>query len=213
MSCIFAISQLDDSDFYEFYDSCNFIDLPFLSNSKRYDFPQLNRGLKIGHLNKNGLFDKLDQLTFLIHSINFDILFISETHLNINQDYPGLKIDGYNFIRKDRRRIWGGIGCFFKDSISVNILESPDFRNETESFCLSVKVQYLSPILISCLYRKPDNSKFNEFFEDLNPFLNKLSSYFSTHKEFYLLGDLNIDLLKKWSMGDRVLQIFQPAYK
>jgi hypothetical protein len=76
-------------------------------------------------------------------------------------------------------------------------LESPDFRNETEPFCLSVKIPYLSPILMSCLYKKPDNTKFNEFFEDLNPFVNKLSSCSSTHKEFYILGDLNIDLLKK----------------
>jgi hypothetical protein len=127
MNCCFPISQLDDSHFDDTFNGCYSIDLPFLPYDTSYEFPKLNTGLKIGHLKINGLFGKLDSLSFLIHSLNLDVLFISETHLNINQEYPGLLIDGYDFLRKDRNRIWGGIGCFYKDSIRVNIFGTPNF--------------------------------------------------------------------------------------
>jgi hypothetical protein len=117
--------------------------------------------------------------------------------LNFEQEYPGLLIEGYSFSRLDRPRSWGEIGCFYKGSIQVKCLEVPLFRNETEAFCLSVKVPNISKMLISCVYRKPDNTKFNDFFQDLNCYLSKISTYFNEHKEVYLFGDLNVDLLKK----------------
>jgi hypothetical protein len=95
MNCCFPISKLDDSDFNDTFNGCNSIDLPVLPYDMSYEFPKPNRGLKIGHLNINGLFGKLDSLSFLIHSLNLDVLFISETHLNINQEYPSLLIDGH----------------------------------------------------------------------------------------------------------------------
>jgi hypothetical protein len=123
--------------------------------------------------------------------------------LNFEQEYPGLLIEGYSFLRLDRPRSWGGIGCFYKSSIQVKCLDAPLFRNETEGFCLSVKVPNISKMLISCVYRKPDNTK---FFHDLNCYLSKISTYFNEHKEVYLFGDLNVDLLKKWSMGDLLVR-------
>jgi hypothetical protein len=206
MNCINPISQLCDEELYEVCDSFLVPHIPIIFDCQSKT--TIAKGLRIGHLNINGLFAKLDQFSCFIHEHNFDIFLLSETHLNFEQEYPGLAVEGYSFLRLDRPRSWGGIGCFYKSNIQIKCLDVPLFRNETEAFCLSVKVPMISQMLISCVYRKPDNTKFNEFFQDLQCYLSKMSTFFNDHKEVFLFGDLNVDLLKKWSMGDLLLRTF-----
>ena len=40
------------------------------------------KGLKVAHLNVRSLYDKLDEINYLLKTMNFDILCLSETWLN-----------------------------------------------------------------------------------------------------------------------------------
>jgi len=206
MSCIFPLSSLDDSDFFETFvfetDS-----YPEISLSTSINLPTLKKGLKLGHVNINGLYEKLDQLECLLHMHSFDVLFLSETHLNIDQPYPNLHIPGYHFLRQDRVRFWGGLACFYKDSLSITQTESFLFSNENEVLSIIVKPIHCKPILLSCIYRKPSSSH-STFLNELNLHLNKLSSLLGNSNECYVFGDLNIDLSKKWPVGDLLLSSF-----
>ncbi len=58
-------------------------------------------GLKIGHLNVNGLVAKMAEIQVLLHRMKFDILSISETHLTKDIKDEMLKVDGYSMSRFD----------------------------------------------------------------------------------------------------------------
>jgi len=164
MHCTFPFSVLDDSDFA---DTFHFNSNSFLIKDSCISPPvnnlKLLKGLKLGHLNINGLYDKLDQLELFLLEYQFDVLFISETHLNIDQPYPNLHIPGYNFLRQDRERFWGGLGCFFKDTLSITQVESAFFCNENEVLSIVLNPPHSKQILLSCIYRKP-SSPHNTFF-------------------------------------------------
>ncbi|CAB4033973.1 Hypothetical predicted protein, partial [Paramuricea clavata] len=74
-------------------DSQNFSDIGFPSN----------RGLKIAHLNVRSITNKIDSLRLLLLNNPFDVLTISETWLTKNISDPELNIQGYSFIRNDRK--------------------------------------------------------------------------------------------------------------
>ena len=84
-------------------------------------------------------------------------------------------------------------------------MDTPSFTCETESLALSVKMPFSNPILVSCIYRRPDSTNLTSFFPELNIFLNKLTTYLHTHKEAYHFGDKNIDLLKKNTLGQKLI--------
>ena len=81
-------------------DSQNFSDIGFPSN----------RGPKIAHLNVRSITNKIDSLRLLLVNNPFDVLTISETWLTKNISDPELNIQGYSFVRNDRKSKKGG-GC------------------------------------------------------------------------------------------------------
>ena len=60
-------------------------------------------GLKISHINVNGLLSKLLDIKALLFSINFDILAISESHLSEDISDDEIAITGYKTARCDRK--------------------------------------------------------------------------------------------------------------
>ena len=78
-------------------DSQNFSDIGFLSN----------RGLNIAHLNVRSVINKVDSLRLLLQSNPFDVLTISETWLTANISDAELIVQGYSFIRNDRKNKLG----------------------------------------------------------------------------------------------------------
>ena len=99
-----------------------------------------NRGLKILHLNLNGLLAKIDQIRLLLTETgcNNHILQISESHLD--DSIPDSLIDfyGYNIIRKDRK---GGPGvgvCIYMRN-DMNYQRRLDFeKDEIEALVIEL---------------------------------------------------------------------------
>ena len=69
------------------------------------DFTSLKgkKGLKILHLNINGLLNKLHQMKILAQEIKFDILCLNETKLDARIDDDDICITGYTSYRRDPR--------------------------------------------------------------------------------------------------------------
>lgn len=170
---------------------------------------EFKKGLRIGHLNVNGLYDKLDSINVHVHTYDFDVLLLSETHLRFQQDYPNLNIPGYSFKRFDRPRSWGGLGYLAKDQehIQMRVLSSQITQNEIEMLCLSLKVKNIAPIMISCVYRNPGHSLCSDSLNNVYEFFNKMQIEFP-HREHYLMGDLNVDLLKPSNHSILITQLF-----
>ena len=91
-------------------------------------------GLRCAHINVNGLYNKLDEIKLLLQEAKFDLLAITETHLNKNlhQDTE-ISIDGYSFLRKDRfgrRNHWGGVLIYYNNSLELHQL---NFESDFEA--------------------------------------------------------------------------------
>ena len=70
-------------------------------------------GLKLAHINVCSLLPKIDEIRFLILTLDLDILCISETWLHKQIMNHEIVIDGYDIIRKDRLDKRGGDVCMY----------------------------------------------------------------------------------------------------
>ena len=80
---------------------------------------KIRKGLKIAHLNIQGLIHKVDEVHFLLNDNAIDVLCINETWLDKDVDDSEVEIDGYNTYRLDRQngKIRGGVLCYVANSI------------------------------------------------------------------------------------------------
>ena len=64
------------------------VDVPTRDSEVFTDLGQITNthGLKIAHININGLFNKMSEIKFLLQEIRFDILGLTESHLNNDTD-------------------------------------------------------------------------------------------------------------------------------
>ena len=156
------------------------------------------RGLKIFHQNVNGLARKFDMIDHLLKETSgkIDILGISETHLNSDIVQGEITVDGYTFIRKDRKTgPGGGVGCFIRNDLGWQ--RRTDLENDgVEAIWLEIFIKHARPLLVCNIYRPPITSKhlipeFETIFEDM------ISTGVYEDKETILLGDMNADYLQQ----------------
>jgi len=121
-----------------------------------------------------------------------DILSINETKLDFTVDDSELYLPGFEIIRKDRKineRNSGGV-CFYVRS-NLNYKTHEDLSTENLGWLtLEITRPRSRPFLVATCYRPPNStvSLFNEF-EEL---VNKVDT---GNWEFFLLGDINVDLM------------------
>ena len=156
------------------------------------------RGMKFFHQNVNGLFQKLDQLNILFQETkkNIHIFGITESHLDKNFINSQFHIDGYEFIRKDRKSgKGGGVACFIRNDINWQRRQDLEC-DEIESIWIEIFIEKSRSILLSIIYRPPDTSKylhknFKEIFDDT------ITTALAENKESILMGDINCNFLKR----------------
>ena len=157
-----------------------------------------NRGLKVLHLNVNGLLAKIDQIRLLLTKTgcNTHILQISESHLDDSVPDSLIDVYGYNIIRKDRKAGPGGGVCIYIRN-DMNYQRRLDLeKDEIEALVIELLIKYSKSLLASVVYCSPDSSNYlNSNFEHV--FTDFITKAVSENKEFILAGDMNRDYLMK----------------
>ena len=157
------------------------------------------KGLKIGHLNIQGLQNKFEQIDLLLNNSHNEIhIFgLSETKLKNFHPDSAFTIDNYQLFRKDRfisrerPEQGGGIIVYVKNGVKVERRLDLE-RNEIECVWLEVSPKNSKSFLVGILYRHPNEGvQWNEHFEDL------MENILANQKEIYLLGDFNRDLINE----------------
>ena len=156
------------------------------------------KGFKMGHLNIQGIQNKIDQIDLLLNSSqnNIHILGLSETKLNSNHMNSIFEVKNYQMFRKDRvisedrPEHGGGLIVYVKDGINC--------KRRYDLECERIKCVWLEifptnckSFLIGNIYRHPNETvNWNEGFD------NYLDKVLECEKEMYLIGDFNRDLMQ-----------------
>ena len=148
------------------------------------------KGLRVGHININGLLDKLHELEYLLQFVKLDIFAVSETHLSREVKDEPIKSEGYSIAKRDRQcsdSNWGG--CLIYYAEDPDSIERDDFKDSStvEAEWLDVTVCSQN-ILIGVAYRPPGDGSFYVKFQKI------LESICLRRTNILILGDFNADL-------------------
>ncbi|XP_069134336.1 uncharacterized protein [Argopecten irradians] len=173
------------STFYDFYQS---------SDKEVQNLPP---GLRFAHLNVRGLLSKLDYIRILLRNQTFDVLTISESHLDDSIEDGELSVSGYSMYRKDRNRRGGGVVTYV-----LNTLSSAAEYCETDLELLSITIRHnnSSPITCVTVYRPPN--ELANWYDRFDSVMEKLST---EKNNLVVLGDFNVDELKSFKLKDLML--------
>ncbi|XP_063408362.1 uncharacterized protein LOC134691483 [Mytilus trossulus] len=118
----------------------------------------------------------------------FDVLAVTETHLELSVSEDQLKLDSFNnIIRKDRNNFGGGLMIYVKDDIGIvrkSELENP--FDET----LWVEIRAKGQNFLLCHSYRPSNAD-TDFWARLN---HAIETAFQLNENIVITGDLNSDL-------------------
>ena len=127
------------------------------------------QGLKVAHINVNGLFNKLHEIKILLNAVKLDILAISETRLHADIKNEQIMVNGYQIARKDRLSAdnsWGSCLIYFADSL--NGFEREDLKSNTNIESTWIDVTLASQkVLVGVAYRRPGDGEFCDRFKEL----------------------------------------------
>ena len=167
-----------------------------LINSNQFLSPNKKiKGFIIGHLNiqniKSGT--KLDELRVLLSKDpRIHILTLSETWLNDNWTDSMISIDNYSIIRRDRSTSTNGGGTliYIHNSIQFTVRNDLTTNHLLECICVEISIPYTAPFLVINIYIPPSANTVYD--ATLKTCIENISH---ENKEYYILGDFNIDLL------------------
>ena len=144
-------------------------------------------------LNINGLPKKKDELEILLDTLqfNFDIVALTETHLNpVTEKYSPLK-NYRSFFNSRRSNTWGGVAVFYKPHLTCERINDLDLNTEGVLESLFIEISSKGEKTILGVVYRPPNSNTTDFLNKLNEIVFKFKD-----KKLHLVGDFNLDLLK-----------------
>ena len=153
---------------------------------------KIRKGLKIAHLNIQGLIHKVDEVNLLLNDNDIDVFCINETWLSNDNDDSEIEIDGYCTYRLDRQngKKRGGVLCYVKNSILSK--QNNDLHDDdVEGIFIEINLTNTKPILVGSIYRPPDCSV--DFLDNLDDVFKKCNN---SYDDVYILGDFNLDQVK-----------------
>ena len=98
-------------------------------------------GLKLGHINVNGLKGKLSEIRMLLIETSLDILAVTETKLANDTTDEDIEIEGYFTIRNYRDKNGGGVLLYYKDSLAAYQEQKMEVPSTIEGTWINVKCQ------------------------------------------------------------------------
>ena len=157
------------------------------------------RGFKMAFLNIVSLPKKIGEIRYSMSEKNIDLIAFNETQLDASISNNILHLSDYDIIRKDRSRSGGGVCIYLRSSINYK-LRHDLVPTELEAVCLEIVKPHSKPFLVTTVYRPPNAPA--DFFEHFESLIKAIDD---ENKEFYILGDLNCDMLK--TDGNENMQI------
>ena len=171
-------------------------------------------GLKVVQLNCRSIYGKIEEIKYLYKDV--DILSCSETWLSGMMPDSMVSIPNMELFRWDREKGYpngvtkhkgGGVACYISNKMNLDCQLIPDltFTNkDIELMSLRGVYMFGKIITIISIYRPPDGSIEN-FFSILNKIFdeNPLGN-----NDLWLLGDFNIDFLKRLDIKTKKLYEF-----
>lgn len=121
---------------------------------------------------------------------------LSETKTNKDLPTAKLEVEGYTYIREDRKNGEGrGVGLYIKDGI--DFVRRDDLENsDMESIWVEINLTNTKPILLGNFYRPPDSSEYLP--KNFNAVLaNVLEKIDKSNHETIIMGDMNVNYLSK----------------
>ena len=187
-----------------FNDSNSDVDESPSIDCKYYNADEIKKKFKQGgfslfHLNIASLGCHKDELEELLSILDFklDIIGLSETKIQKDQTpIYDINLKGYDKYFTPTESTKGGTIIYFNENLNVNNRKDLERKlylsNKLESTFVEIINKGKKNIIIGCVYKHPsmDIDEFNSLFEDV---MDRISY---ENKEFYLLGDFNLDLLK-----------------
>ena len=161
------------------------------------------KGFKVVHLNCRSILNKIDEIRHQYDGI--DIVTCSETWLNDQILDHMIEMKGMDLFRWDRhngiangvpKSRGGGVACYIKKDLQLDCHVLPNLTLTTcdiELMTLRCTHNYGKILYIMTLYRPPDGSV-DTFFETLSDLIEENSLI---QKELWIIGDYNIDCLKR----------------
>jgi endonuclease/exonuclease/phosphatase family metal-dependent hydrolase len=150
-------------------------------------------GLRIGHLNIHYAINKLSEISSVLNNFGspFHVFGLTESRLNSNVDDNEVFISGFNVERRDsERKHETGLLVYINESVQAKRVPHLENHN-VESIWLEISLKKTAPILVGFIYRNPE-----ERVDWMDKFTTMMDSVILESKEYLLLGDFNIDLLK-----------------
>lgn len=173
--------------------------------------------LSILHHNVQHLPSRLDLLEIFLDDSKPDILALTE-HKMTREELDILNITNYKLACYYARRLGrgGGVVILVRKGISFKSVNIPSVNSllidKVFECCLTeIKTSKFS-FLLGCMYRSPNNSNLDTFFENFEILLDILSKKF---KKLVITGDFNIDVLNKnecYKKLINILNIYEMTY-
>ena len=160
-----------------------------------------NINLSLIHFNARSLSKNMNQWSSYLNSLNFkwNIIGVSETWLN-NDNAHLYTFNGYShyYLTRDKKK-GGGVSIFVVNDINVISRHDLNVMNDfMEVVFIEIPKEYYKSkknIIIGVVYRPP-NTDLPEFNIKICEILDKIKN---EHKDIYLLGDFNINILESSS--------------
>ena len=192
---------IDDSPYSNLNITCNYIDEITLcnkySNNNNFTFMSLN--IQSLHAKFNEFQELIVNLT--VKKCPPDIILLQEIWQI--QNAPSLQLDLYSSLELKSRTNntqGGGVGIYFKNNLSYNILREKFIDRVIETIFAEVWTTDNKKIIIASLYRPnvnhPTLSSSEQFCQFIDLFSNILNSFSSSNTPVYIFGDFNLDALK-----------------
>ena len=147
----------------------------------------------IGYLNINSLRNKIVHLREILRISPLEILCIDETKLDSSFPDKQFEINEYQFppYRRDRNRNGGGKMVFIKQGIINKRLSNLE-TIKSETICIEIVIAKIKWCILF-IYRPPDRTNKNVFFQEVTDTLNNIVKHYD---HVMLVGDVNIDYHK-----------------
>ena len=183
----FDLNRENSSSLYENLNQCDYFDVAYIPDC------DANRTLFLLHLNIRSLQKHHDNLCEFVCALSCQphIVCISETRIT-NKPIVNISLPGYSFYHANSSTTAGGVGIYVSNNLHH---EETSFYNLSSTVCENLWLVVTCPFskkefVIGSICRHP-SSKVQPFIDCLSESLSTLND---AYKNFFILGDINIDI-------------------